>query len=299
LSKKTEAVSAARGAAKGSGAHLTKQARMSTMERVVVLIHAYGYQVSGVGGLREKHIAVYIEARKKDGLSVRTLQNEMSHVREAMRAVGRHQAADSPSISNEALGISGSCRDGTKVAASDDEYEGAVSIAADLDEGLAVALKLQRWLGLRSAESIRCAGSLEKWEQDLVAGKRVTVISGTKGGRRRETRPADVGLALEAVREALAVVAKRRGKLINKPSLREAMTWYRNIVHRRITDAVGIQAHALRYAYACDMLDLYHAEGFSKKEAEALTSIDLGHGDGRGRYVRRVYGRRGQKPDRA
>ncbi|HBX0880757.1 integrase domain-containing protein, partial [Klebsiella pneumoniae] len=27
----------------------------------------------------------------------------------------------------------------------------------------------------------------------------------------------------------------------------------------------------------------------SKKEAEALVSMDLGHGDGRGHYVARVY----------
>ena len=40
------------------------------------------------------------------------------------------------------------------------------------------------------------------------------------------------------------------------------------------------------------MLDLYQAEGFSKEEAAARTSTDLGHGDGRGRYVREVYGRK-------
>jgi len=127
-----------------------------------------------------------------------------------------------------------------------------------------------------------------------MTGKRVTVVSGTKGGRRRETRAADAGKALEAVREALAVVAKRGGKLIDKPNLREAMTWYRNIVHRRVTEEAGIQAHALRYAYACDMMRLYHREGFSERAMGALVSTDLGHGDGRGRYVWKVYTRRAE-----
>lgn len=296
MSKKTEAIASARGAAKGSGSHPTKQARMSTMERVVVLLHDHGYQISGVRGLREKHIALYVESRKKDGLSVRTLQNEMSHIREAMRAVGRHQAADSPSISNEALGINGSCRDGTKVAATNEEFAHAIAIAREIDEGLAAILKLQRWIGLRGAESVRCGDSLPTWEGDLLAGRPVTIIKGTKGGRRRIARAADAALALEAVREALATAAKRGGRVIGKPTLLAAMKWYANEMNRKIKPEVGICAHALRYAYACDMLALYTKEGFTQAEAEAQTSIDLGHGDGRGRYVRKVYTRRPVPP---
>ncbi len=34
------------------------------------------------------------------------------------------------------------------------------------------------------------------------------------------------------------------------------------------------------------------AQGFSEQEALAMTAMDLGHGDGRGRYVAQVYGRR-------
>ncbi|HCL5074339.1 TPA: hypothetical protein N2F43_003671 [Salmonella enterica] len=34
------------------------------------------------------------------------------------------------------------------------------------------------------------------------------------------------------------------------------------------------------------------AQGFCEKEALAMTAMDLGHGDGRGRYVAQVYGRR-------
>lgn len=37
------------------------------------------------------------------------------------------------------------------------------------------------------------------------------------------------------------------------------------------------------------MMDAYQSEGSSKEESEARTSMDLGHGDGRGRYVRWVY----------
>jgi hypothetical protein len=90
---------------------------------------------------------------------------------------------------------------------------------------------------------------------------------------------------------SLAVAAKRGGKIIDRRSLKVARTWYRNTFYRHIMEPLDLQAHALRYAYACDLLDLYQQEGFSRAECEAQTSMDLGHGDGRGRYVRQVYGR--------
>lgn len=55
--------------------------------------------------------------------------------------------------------------------------------------------------------------------------------------------------------------------------------------------AVITPRNSLRYAWAQDAIRHYLAQGFSDKEALALTSMDLGHGDGRGRYVVQVYGR--------
>ncbi|MGH8040453.1 MAG: hypothetical protein ACREPN_00220 [Rudaea sp.] len=50
-----------------------------------------------------------------------------------------------------------------------------------------------------------------------------------------------------------------------------------------------LQTHALRYAFAHDQYRRYRAEGFSNREALAALSKDLGHGDGRGRWVKSVY----------
>ncbi|MGJ4572585.1 integrase domain-containing protein, partial [Klebsiella pneumoniae] len=50
-----------------------------------------------------------------------------------------------------------------------------------------------------------------------------------------------------------------------------------------------ISPHSLRYAYSREATEYHMQRGFSKKEAEALVSMDLGHGDGRGHYVARVY----------
>ncbi len=195
------------------------------MGRLFALLHDLGYQVANVEGLREKHISLYFEARKTEAKKVRTLQNEASHIRGAMRAVGRAQAADSPTISNEALGISGSCRDGTKIAASEEQYRAALEIAERVDGGLVALFKLERTLGLRGAEAVQSGPSLATWERQLAAGGRVTVIFGTKGGRPRDSRAPDLEKAMEAVREALAVAAKHGGKIIGRRTLKAAMTW--------------------------------------------------------------------------
>ncbi|EPN4600257.1 integrase domain-containing protein, partial [Escherichia coli] len=42
-------------------------------------------------------------------------------------------------------------------------------------------------------------------------------------------------------------------------------------------------------SYAASAMKYHIMNGYSYKEALALTSIDLGHGDGRGRYIEQVY----------
>ncbi|HHZ8354877.1 TPA: integrase domain-containing protein, partial [Morganella morganii] len=41
--------------------------------------------------------------------------------------------------------------------------------------------------------------------------------------------------------------------------------------------------------WAVDAVDFHTRNGMSEKEVSAMVSMDLGHGDGRGRYVMRVY----------
>jgi hypothetical protein len=64
------------------------------------------------------------------------------------------------------------------------------------------------------------------------------------------------------------------------------MSVYKNLCSRE-----GVQSHAARYAFAQERTGAYQAEGLSEREALAATSLDLGHGDGRGHYVASVYAR--------
>ena len=67
-------------------------------------------------------------------------------------------------------------------------------------------------------------------------------------------------------------------------TLKQAATWYRNAIH-----GLGVQGHVLRYAWARERMDAYLADGTAMSEALARTSMGLGHGDGRGRWVKMVY----------
>lgn len=61
-------------------------------------------------------------------------------------------------------------------------------------------------------------------------------------------------------------------------TLKQAEAWYHNAMHR-----LGVQGHGLRYAFARERVEAYLQSGIPMAEALARTSMDLGHGDGRGR----------------
>jgi integrase len=119
------------------------------------------------------------------------------------------------------------------------------------------------------------------------------VVFGTKGGRPRETIILDTAAVKKALDNALSVAEQRHGRLIDKPDLKTAMKYWHSQASRLGLTGV-FSPHALRYAWAQDDICHYLAQGFSEKEALAMTAMDLGHGDGRGRWVVQVYGRRGE-----
>jgi len=206
-----------------------------------------------------------------------------------LRECGRNKLADSEGMSNKALKLAGGSRAGTRSAIPDDLYQSVLERAKMKDKGLAAAIQLARTFGLRSEEAVQSIHSLETWLKELRENKtHITVVFGTKGGRPRQTRIVDRQKAINAVEFAMNIAKQRIGKLIDKPGLKQAMTYWRN--HTRRLGLTGIHSpHSLRYAWAQEAVQYYEKEGYAPKEAMALASMDLGHGDGRGRYVKRIY----------
>lgn len=280
-------------AQQAGGSHKTVHDRMALVPRFCERLMGQNVQIRRVEQLKSRHIEEYVRTRLAQDITKRSLQNEMAAVRCILKQAGRDKLAQSERLSNRALGLSGASRNGTKRAITPEHYRHVLETARAKDPGLAAALELSRLMGLRSQEAVQSAQSLNTWKQALERGdSRLTVVFGTNGGRPRETIILDAGAVRKAVDDALAVAEQRHGRLIDKPDLKSAMKyWHGQASRLGLTGAYS--PHSLRYAWAQEAIRYYLAQGASEKEALAMTAMDLGHGDGRGRYVAQVYGRRG------
>ncbi|EPS4527356.1 TPA: DNA-binding protein [Citrobacter koseri] len=278
-------------ARQAGGSFKTVSDRMKIADRFAERLLKLNVQIRDIKNIRTGHIELYMKSRLSEDISRRTLQNEMSAIRALLRVAGKTFMANPAheKLSNQALGISETSRDGTKVAIPDNYFRQVLTSVEKKDEGVAYALRLSRLLGLRTEETVQSAKSLRTWQKALFNGdEKIRVVFGTKGGRPRDTTVLDREATLSAINAALKHLKENNGKLIDKPSLHTAIERYRNVV--REAGLTGKYApHSLRYAYSVDVMNLHMKNGFSKEEAQALASMDLGHGDGRGHYVARVY----------
>jgi hypothetical protein len=256
-----------------------------------------GYGIHATAQIGGKHLQAFAAHRALQGIGARTRANELSHLRSVLVQIGKQGLARNPAYSNQALGIERGSRIGTKQPLSDEAIRAFQSRMEQLGRpAIGATLELQRALGLREAEAIRAGQgeTLSRWERELREHSRVRVVEGTKGGRPRHVHPANVERALASIRQALSVLeATHQRYLVTRADgaaagLKEALGVYRNLCHR-----AQLQSHAARYAFAQERVEAYRAQGYSEREARAATSQDLGHGDGRGRYIASVYVRPG------
>lgn len=114
------------------------------------------------------------------------------------------------------------------------------------------------------------------------------MVYGTKGGRPRDTMIFDREIARNTVHNAIQITQQQNGRLINNPNLKLAITYWRNHTSAIVLEG-KLSTHSLRNAFTHDVVAYYQSQGFTKQEALAQASTDLGHGDLRGRYVESVY----------
>lgn len=280
-------------ARQGGGSFKTVSDRSKIASRFSERLATLNIQIRDVSHIKTKHIENYIRSRQDENISSRTLQNEMAALRSILSQGGRNVLANPAheKLSNQALNISGTSREGTKVAISDERLREIVITVSEKDRGIALGIQLARYIGLRAEETVQSAKSLKTWRKNLEAGNNnVRVVFGSKGGRPRDASVFDKQKVVVLLNEAIRYIEQNNGKLIDKPTLHQALDRYHNVL--RESGMTGIYApHSLRYAYSRDAVNHHLENGMSRKEAEALVSMDLGHGDGRGAYVARVYNR--------
>ena len=272
------------------GAAKTRHDRIGKLNQFNDYLKRNNIQITHIDQIKTRYIEAYIAERLAQHKNLRTLQNDMSAIRQTLRSASRDKLAGSARISNKALGLGGISRDGAHVAITDSLYQEIYQKALHKNSALAATIELARTFGLRGEEAVQSCQSLQTWQRALTNNAdKLTVVFGTKGGRPRETAIIDRQRAKNAVNTALQIAQQQNGRLIDKPNLKQAMTYWRN--QCRAIGLIGeISPHSLRYAFTHDAINHYRQQGFSEKEIYALTSMDLGHGDGRGRYIQQVYG---------
>lgn len=175
------------------------------------------------------------------------------------------------------------------MAISQEQYQAIYQQALQKSPALAATLNIAVTLGLRGEEAVQSCQSMKTWQKALQQGKTTLhVVFGTKGGRPRDVHIINSQQTLQAVNNALTIMAQQNGKLIDKPSLKQAMNYWRNSTYR-LGLTGQIAPHSLRYAFTQEQIDHYLKQGYTEKEALAKVSMDLGHGDGRGKFIKLVY----------
>jgi len=165
--------------------------------------------------------------------------------------------------------------------------------------GFAIALRLERFLGLRGQEALMSVDVLKILHGGTGASQpgpdaEFKIVAGTKGGRPRVIRAVQrfAREAMVAIAEAVAFAAANGNFLIHGPKadLKSARAYYHRLA--REVGLVGVYSpHSLRYAYSVDKIVEMRDAGFSRQEALQATAALLGHGPSRARYVTQVYGR--------
>lgn len=264
---------------------LTK-ARMQTTFRALAR-HAKNARWGAVEprNLSFKQLKGYVQARLAAGISARGVQNEMSHIRRALEGSGRSEFAQE-TCTNKLLDVPSATRKGNGKVVDPVVLESALKAAQDDTRAL---ISLSRNLGLREREAISSFKSLKEWERALALGQPIVVREGTKGGRVRSVyvRPEGVEAASSAVKAALKVMENQKHLVVSK-NLKAAVEQHSDRLAK-----LGLKGensgHSLRRAFALDQYKYYLSIGCSEKLALARTSNDLGHGDGRGRWVFNNY----------
>lgn len=295
MSRKVQAIHSITVAnSKLGGAKISKVQRKRTCKDFINWCFKQQHVFNSISDVNVTAVHEYIDFLKGEGISTATQHNRLASIRVSMRALGRDP--DVLGITAKTVGLEPRSRLGTKEPIPDDRLELAITQAVAMQElGFALALRLQRLLGLRGLESLMSISALEKYalEASELVNNGIRITKGTKGGRPRITDVihARANETLKTIQETLVYMHAHGGYLIDggKVGLKSARSKY----HRLATEIglVGKYApHSLRYAFATEKIAELRDLGYNRQEAMVLIAKFLGHGPSRARYISSVYG---------
>lgn len=269
------------------GATLTR-ARAATTWKSLEAFAKARRMIIDPANMTTKQLLRYVEYRQEQGISARSIQNEVSHIRRALRGAGRN-LGDLKDKANNWSSHRLRVPEGSRIGGKPPADQTALDRVERPD--LKAVFTLQVSLGLRVREAVQSGPSLRQWAVELRqciergSGAFLPIREGTKGGRPRSVWvPPE---RLEEVQQAVELASRQvgaDGNLVQAASLMAAVR-----ACERASQAAGFETHGLRRGWAVTQYHHYVAHGNDEKAALRLLSGDLGHGDGRGRWCFNNY----------
>lgn len=292
MSQKNRFIAELRGAGRHAhGAHLTIEARDRHLKLFAEFCNDRAFGLKTVQQINTKHVQLFADFLRGSGRSPRTIHNILASLRTALRASGKN-LKNMHLTNNAALGLAPGDRRGKKEPFPDRDFYLLLTLLATSDISMYAALAFERFFGLRGMEAIRSRDSLETWLKQIEANQAISVTFGTKTGKPRMVmiHPKNIPWARLAIHAAFDHTASQRSPLIQAGTLKQAVRRYRYSCEK--LGLVGKYApHSLRYRYAVELLEYHREQGYSERESLARVAMSLGHGNGRGRWVKMVYAR--------
>lgn len=72
-----------------SGSHLTREARCGTFNTFARIMRELGYGIQAASQIGGKHLQAFTQRRTSEGIGVRTLAKELSHLRTVLKHVDK------------------------------------------------------------------------------------------------------------------------------------------------------------------------------------------------------------------
>ena len=216
------------------GAFGTRSGRSFNLALMANTLHDLGYRRLRATGLKGKHVEALVGEWKRQGLSIGTVKNRMSHLRWWAKRVGKPNVVRPD---NASYGI------GDRIYVTNEDKSADLPpdrLALVKDDHVRMALRLEEAFGLRREEAIKFSPSYSD------KGSRIVLkASTTKGGRPRE-----IPVLTDSQRQLLDEARAFAGGGAMIPGHRNYKQQLD--VYERQTKGAGLERmHRLRHGYAC------------------------------------------------
>lgn len=260
-----------------TGSYATRRHRADALKYICDYLFNK-YKVQNIRNLKTKHVQNLVTHWKGQGAQDRSIANKLSHIRWLMNSIGKGKELPA---TNEKFGIkAGEAARYTRAGkfVSVENFNDVVSKLSD--ERLQLMAELGRHLGMRFEEA-----SLFRPNRD-VAGDKVYINRGTKGGRARYIRITNEKQK-EVIQKLRSVIKSRDGCLVS--GSKTFKSWkaraYRHFEKAGISRKSDVEFHDLRRTFANDemnrLVKYFTAKGLAREEtierASQIVSKEMGH----------------------